>query len=52
MKVWKFGIKDDLYYFMYPSKETENILSIDEEGNFKVNKNDVGDMELFKLIDI
>ena len=52
MKVWKFGIKDDLYYFMYPSKESENILSIDEEGNFKVNKNDIGDMELFKLIDI
>ena len=52
MIVWKFGIINDLYYFKYPLKKSNNILSIVKGGKFKVNQNSVGDMELFKLIDI
>jgi len=51
MKVWKFEKKDDLYYFKYPTKKTNNILSI-RNGKFKVNQNEVGNMEKFKLIDV
>ena len=51
MKIWKFAKKNDFYYFKYPTKKTNNILSI-RNGIFKVNQNEVGNMEKFKLIDV
>ena len=51
MKRWNFKKKDEFYYFIYPGKENNNILSM-EEGKPKVNKENIGDTELFKLIDI
>ena len=51
MKRWNFKKKDEFYYFIYPGKENNNILSM-EEGNPKVNKGNIGNNELFKLIDI
>ena len=52
MVIWKFGKKNDLYYFNYPYKKSNNILSIVKGGLIKINKNSVGKTELFKLIDV
>ena len=51
MKIWKFKKINDEYYFIYPKKNNNNILSI--EGNLlKVNKEQPGNNELFQLIDV
>jgi hypothetical protein len=48
---WNFEIsnKSD-YYFIYPKRITNNIISV-ESQEIKVNKNKPGDYEQFKLID-
>ena len=51
MKIWKFKKQNEFYYFKYPKKKNNNILSI-RDGKIKVNQNNVGNMELFKLIDV
>ena len=52
MKIWKFKkTVDEQYYFIYPNKKNNNILST--EGNvLKVNKEKPGKNELFQLIDV
>ena len=37
MKIWKFGIINNSYYFIYPYKKIKNILSIQEKEE-KINK--------------
>ena len=52
MAKWKFRItKDGQYYFIYPKKNNNNILSF-EKNVLKVNKEKPGYYELFQLIDV
>ena len=51
MKIWKFNkTKDGQYYFIFPKKKYNNILSI-EKNVLKVDKDRPGKNELFQLID-
>lgn len=50
MKIWKFKKVNNYYYFIFPEKEKENILSV-ENNTIKINKEKPGDNELFELID-
>ena len=50
MIVWNFEKENDFYYFINPNKKSFNILSI-EGDDVLVNKNKVGDNEIFQLID-
>ena len=51
MNKWKFNLKDEFYYFINIEKENNNILSINKE-EIKVNKEIVGENEMFELIDV
>ena len=52
MKIWKFNkTKDGQYYFIFPKKNNNNILSI-EKNVLKVDKDRPGKNELFQLIDV
>ena len=52
MKIWKYKkTEKGQYYFIYPYKKFNNILSM--EGNtLKINKSKPGKNEIFKLIDV
>ena len=51
MKIWNFKEINDEFYFIWPGKENNNILSLDNDL-LKVNKSKPEENELFQLIDI
>ena len=51
MKPWNFEKNGDFYNFFYPKKEKNNILSICKDSVI-VNKESVGENEMFQLIEI
>ena len=50
MKRWNFDKIDGFYYFINNEKKNNNILSFDN-GEVRVNKGNVGNKEIFELID-
>ena len=52
MKKWNFCIIDDYYYFINTEKEKNNILSMEDDENIRVNQKDFSKNSLFKLNEV